>query len=73
MLLGFGQPINGVAQVSFIVEDIRKSAADFSAKLKIGPWYLREHATFPNQFYRGRPTQLAISTRWFSPAARCSS
>jgi len=62
MLLNFGQPINGVAQVSFIVADIRASIADFSGKLRIGPWFLREHATFPNQYYRGRPTQLEIST-----------
>ena len=62
MLLNFGQPTNGVIQVAFIVEDIRKSIADFAAELKIGPWFLREHATFPNQYYRGRPTSLEIST-----------
>ena len=62
MLLNFGQPINGVAQVSYIVEDIRKSAVAFAEKLKIGPWFLREHATFANQFYRGRPTDVEIST-----------
>lgn len=62
MLLNFGQPINGVAQVAYIVEDIRVSATAFAARLGIGPWFLREHAVFPNQYYRGRPTQLQIST-----------
>lgn len=33
MLLNFGQRINGVAQVSFIVEDSRKSPAIFAEKL----------------------------------------
>ncbi len=61
MLLNFGQPANGVIQMGFIVEDIHKSMREWTDKLKIGPWFLREHGVFPTQFYRGEPTEVEMS------------
>jgi hypothetical protein len=61
MLLNFGQPLNGVIQMGYIVEDIHKSMLEWSEKLKIGPWFLREHGVFPSQFYRGEPTDVELS------------
>jgi hypothetical protein len=61
MLLNFGQPLNGVIQMGYVVEDIHKSMLEWSEKLKIGPWFLREHGVFPTQFYRGEPTDVELS------------
>jgi hypothetical protein len=60
-LLNFGQPINGVVQMAFVVEDIHRSMAEYTRKLKIGPWFLREHVCFPKQTYRGSPSNVELS------------
>lgn len=61
MLLNFGQPLNGVIQMGYIVEDIHKSMLEWSDKLRIGPWFLREHGVFPSQTYHGEPTDVELS------------
>ena len=60
-LLNFGQPTNGVMQIEFVVEDIHQAMREYTRKLKIGPWFLREHIRFPNQTYRGTPSNVELS------------
>ena len=56
-----GQPANGIIQMAYVVKDIRKSMAQFTEQLKVGPWFLRERSSFAKQFYRGQPTTVEVS------------
>jgi hypothetical protein len=35
----FGQPLGGIVQVAYVVEDLQKSITEFSEKFNIGPWF----------------------------------
>jgi glyoxalase/bleomycin resistance protein/dioxygenase superfamily protein len=56
MKLDFGVPLGGIVQYAYVVEDIERSMADFTARLGIGPWFLRDHFTPPEGRLRGKPT-----------------
>lgn len=56
MQLEFGVPVGAIAQYAYVVEDIERSMADFTARLGIGPWFLRDHFTPPEGRLRGKPT-----------------
>ena len=60
-LWNFGQPLDGVIQVAFIVEDIRAAMPLFSEQFRVGPWFLIEHFEFDWVKYRGSATALDIS------------
>ncbi|HEY4773246.1 MAG TPA: VOC family protein [Xanthobacteraceae bacterium] len=59
--LNFGQPVDGLVQIAFVVEDIHASMSDLTRRLRIGPWFLREHAIFEKQLYRGQPSRVELS------------
>jgi hypothetical protein len=44
-LLGFGQPVTGVFQMCYLVEDIEASMQRWVEQLAVGPWFLLEHFT----------------------------
>ena len=48
-------------QIGFVTRDIRASMREFTQRLGVGPWHLRERGVFPVQFYRGEPTGLALA------------
>jgi hypothetical protein len=56
----WGQPLNGIIQVAFVVEDIKAAMPVFQQRLNIGPWFLFEHFTFEWLKYRGAPSTLDI-------------
>ncbi len=60
-LWNFGQPLDGIIQVAFIVEDIRKAMPVYAERFNIGPWFLIEHFEFEWVKYRGKPTDIDIS------------
>lgn len=49
--LGLGPPV----QIAYAVPDARVAAADWSARLGAGPFFLREHVALDEVVYRGRP------------------
>ena len=53
-LLNFGQPADGVMQMSYVVKDIRQAIQNWIEKLHVGPWFLLEHFTGERPVYRGR-------------------
>ncbi len=59
-ILNWGQPLNGIIQIAFIVEDIRKSMPIYAERLNIGPWFLFEHFSFDWVKYRGEPSDLDV-------------
>ena len=65
-LLAWGQPDGGVTQFAYFVEDIEAAAADFTARLGVGPWFVRGPFQ-PDARLRGEPNQPVISlARGFS-------
>jgi hypothetical protein len=66
-LLGFGQPLGGIAQLAFVVADFEAGMRDFGDRLAVGPWFVRERFTPPAGRYRVRPTSPVFSlARGFS-------
>ena len=43
--LGFGQPVAGVWQMAYVVEDIQASMRRWIEELGVGPWFLLPHFT----------------------------
>lgn len=60
-LLNFGQPTDGIIQMAYVVPDLRRAMADWTERLKLGPWFLFDPFTPLTQRYRGGPTELSIS------------
>ncbi len=61
MLLNYGQPINGVTQFAYFVENIEASIAHYVETWNIGPWFVLGPFSPPSHLYRGRQTGLTIS------------
>ncbi len=57
----FGQPLGGVIQVAYVVEDIERSMRQFSARLKNGPWFVSGPFKPSQAQYRGRATELSLT------------
>ena len=56
----FGQPLGGIVQVAYVVEDLQKSIAEFSQKFNIGPWFYSNGYTLKEASYRGKPTDMRM-------------
>jgi hypothetical protein len=56
----WGQPLNGIIQVAFTVENIAESMKVFTRQMNIGPWFLIEHFSFDWLRYRGEPSDIDI-------------
>ena len=52
--LEFGQPIGGIIQMAYVVPDIRVAMAQWTADLRVGPWFFLDHFTGDDPVYRGR-------------------
>jgi Glyoxalase/Bleomycin resistance protein/Dioxygenase superfamily len=57
----FGQPDDGIIQMSYIVADIHEAMEHWISKLKVGPWFLLEHFTGESPVYRGQPSQADVA------------
>lgn len=51
----FGQPIGGVCQIGYIVEDIHRAMDQFTQTLHVGPWFFMDSVRIKNATYRGQP------------------
>jgi hypothetical protein len=61
MTLEFGQPLGGICQFAYVVEDIERSARHFTAQLGVGPWFVRGPFQPPEGRYRGEPTSASFT------------
>jgi hypothetical protein len=65
--LEFGQPLGGICQFAYAVEDIERSAEHFTRELGVGPWFVRGPFQPPEGRYRGDPTEATFTlARGFS-------
>lgn len=61
-LFNFGQPHGGIVQVAYVVEDIQRATTEFTARLKIGPWFVSGPFTPAKEArYRGKPTDINLT------------
>ncbi len=59
--LGYGQPMGGIAQTAFVVEDLKASIARFVADTGAGPFFVLDHFLVPGQNYRGEESTADIT------------
>lgn len=57
----FGQPDNGIIQMSYVVPDIHQAMDHWVRKIGVGPWFLLDTFTGVDPVYRGAPSQAEIS------------
>ncbi len=57
----WGQPLDGIIQVAYIVEDMQTAMSNFGSRLNLGPWFLFEHFEFQWIKYRGLPSELDVT------------
>jgi hypothetical protein len=60
-MLGFGQPVGQIVQTAYVVPDIRAGIEWWVADGRVGPWFLLESFTGPEQRYRGEPTRADVA------------
>jgi hypothetical protein len=59
--LDYGQPLGGVTQAAYIVEDLETSMKDFTDLLNVGPWFVTGPFVPAAGIYRGEPTKMKIT------------
>jgi hypothetical protein len=59
--LGYGQPIGGICQTAFVVEDILVSIEHFIRDCGAGPFFLLDHFLSDGQVYRGAPSTADVA------------
>jgi hypothetical protein len=59
--LGYGQPMGGVAQTAFIVEDLEEAIRRWVADMRAGPFFVLPHFLTPGQTYRGAESTADIT------------
>ncbi|MEJ1965440.1 MAG: VOC family protein [Gammaproteobacteria bacterium] len=60
-ILGFGQSTGQVVQMAYVVKDIRAQINWWTQDCRVGPWFLLESFTGPEQRFRGLPTTADVS------------
>lgn len=59
--LGFGQPVGGIMQMAYIVEDIRAAIDFWIRDTGAGPFFLLDRWTGDDPVYRGASSTAAVS------------
>ena len=59
--VGFGQPDNGIIQMAYVVADIKEAMRQWSAQLRVGPWFVLEHFSGVDPLYRGQPSRADVA------------
>ena len=57
----FGPSDNSIIQIAYSVADIEQAMREYSALLRVGPWFLIGPFVPPKGFYRGAPTKAHFS------------
>ncbi len=59
--LGYGQPMEGVAQTAFIVPDLTAAIQHWATNCRAGPFYVLPHLLAPGQVYRGEESRADVT------------
>jgi hypothetical protein len=60
-VLGYGQPMGGVAQTAFVVPDLQQAIERWAADMRAGPFFVLPHFLVPGQVYRGTESRADIT------------
>jgi len=60
-VLGYGQPMGGVAQTAFVVPDLQQAIEQWVADMRAGPFFVLDHFLVPGQVYRGEASRADIT------------
>src|SRR5690348_493853 len=60
-LLSFGQPVGGIVQAAYTVENIDAAMQHYVEALNIGPWFVSGPFVPAKGFYRGEPTDMSLT------------
>lgn len=60
-MLGFGQPMGGIAQTAFLVEDLQASIDYYIRDCGAGPFFVLDNFLRPDQVYRGQPSTADVT------------
>lgn len=58
---GFGQNAGQIVQTAYVVQDIRAAIDWWVKDGRVGPWFLLNTFTGPEQRYRGEPTEADVA------------
>ncbi len=61
MTFGFGQKSGQIVQTAYTVKTMRAAIDWWVRDAKVGPWFLLDSFTGPDQRYRGEPTKADVS------------
>jgi hypothetical protein len=59
--VGYGQPMEGIAQTAFVVEDLRVAIDHWIKNCKAGPFFVLDNFLVPGQTYRGEESKADIT------------
>lgn len=59
-ILRYGQPVGGITQISYVVEDIDKAMKEYTEHMGIGPWFVSAPIQTKGAEYRGQPQDFQI-------------
>ncbi|MFT4116062.1 VOC family protein [Bradyrhizobium sp.] len=59
--LTFGQPVGGIVQAAYTVDDIESAMKRYVDALGIGPWFVSGPFVPAKGFYRGEPTDMSLT------------
>ena len=59
--LGYGQPMGGIAQTAFVVEDLQAAVDHWITNTGAGPFFVLPHFLVPGQTYRGEESKADIT------------
>jgi hypothetical protein len=60
-MLGYGQPMGGIAQTAFVVPDLMEAVDRSVSDMKAGPFHVLDHFLVPGQTYRGEESRADIT------------
>lgn len=60
-VLGYGQPMEGVAQTAFIVPDLHSAIRHWAQDMRAGPFFVLPHLLVPGQTYRGQESTADVT------------
>jgi len=60
-MLGYGQPMEGVAQTAFIVPDLHAPIDHWVTNCNAGPFFVLPHLLAPGQVYRGEESRADVT------------
>ena len=59
--LKFGQSVNEIMQVAYVVDDLEAAAVRWTRHLDIGPWVIFEHFSAESAMFYGEPSDVDVS------------